>query len=147
MNKHIALVVASAGLIGGSMMAVSAQATTHPAAKAAMQSVMLKAQAFSGVTGTATLTYNASTNMTKVAIVVQHLMPNSVHPAHIHAGVCTSNGPVVAMLNSVKADAMGRGTSTTTVKGQFINMKDYINVHYGPGLTLTQFTVLACGQI
>jgi hypothetical protein len=110
--------------------------------------VTLRQQAFSGVTGSATVSYNASTGMTTVKVTVNHLEPGSSHPAHIHAGTsCSSNGPVLWPLHTIKANAMNTGTSTTTIKGSVMKRADYINVHMGPGLALTQYTVLACGEI
>jgi hypothetical protein len=109
--------------------------------------VQLRTQAFSGVTGTATLTYDTATGMTTVAVSVQHLEPGSIHPSHIHAGRCTSNGPVLAGLNNVKADASGVGKATTVIKGSFAKKQAYVNVHLGPGLSLTQYTVLSCGEL
>jgi hypothetical protein len=109
--------------------------------------VQLRQQAFSGVTGTATLTYNSTTGMTTVTVSVRNLEPRSVHPAHIHAGKCTTNGPVIAGLNSVQADASGVGKATTVIKGTVAGKQAYVNVHLGPGLNLTQYTVLACGEL
>ena len=97
-------------------------------------------------TGTATVTYNAATKMTTVKVTVQHLEPGSVHPSHVHGGTCRSNGPVLEGLMSVKANAHGTGVATTTFAGA-IKTPAYINVHMGPGLALTQFTVLTCGNV
>ena len=41
------------------------------------------------------------------------------------------------------ANAKGVGTSTTKFKGQ-VPHHAYINIHYGPGLALTQFTIVSC---
>jgi probable HAF family extracellular repeat protein len=109
--------------------------------------VTLQPQAFSGVTGNATLTYDAATDMTTVTVSVHHLEPGSIHPEHIHAGACSSNGPVLVALTPIKADAQGNGVATTTFKGSVLHQAAYINVHLGPGLALTQFTVLACGVV
>jgi hypothetical protein len=109
--------------------------------------VMLRQQAFSGVTGMAMVTYDSSTKMTTVTLTVNHLEPGSSHPAHIHAGKCTSNGPVLAPLTTVKANKSGTGVSTTTFSGSVLNKAAYINVHMGPGLALTEYTVLACGEL
>jgi hypothetical protein len=147
MKRTIFAVIAIAAMIGGGVAVAPTHAMTHGNAAASVMHVQLRAQAFSGVSGNATLTYNAGTDMTTVKISVKHLEPSSVHPAHIHAGVCTSNGPVIAPLNNVKANAAGVGTSTTMVKGSFVGKKAYINVHLGPTLALTQYTVLACGEL
>jgi hypothetical protein len=120
---------------------------THGNAAASVMLVQLRAQAFSGVSGTATLTYDSGTGMTTVKVVVQNLEPGSVHPSHIHAGKCSSNGPVIANLNNVRANAAGVGTATTVIKGSFVGKHAYVNVHLGPGLSLTQYTVLTCGEL
>jgi hypothetical protein len=85
--------------------------------------------------------------MTTVKVTVNHLEPGSFHPAHIHAGNCSSNGPVLVVLKPIKANAMGIGVATTTFNGNVLNKPTYINVHMGPGLKLTEYTVLACGEL
>lgn len=54
---------------------------------------------------------------------------------------------MLVMLNPITADAQGTGVATTVFKGSVLHEADYINVHLGPGLALTQFTVLACGVL
>jgi hypothetical protein len=134
-------------LVGGGVAVAPSHATTQVNAAASAMHVQLRAQAFSGVTGNATLTFNAGTGMTTVKVTVKNLEPGSVHPSHIHAGVCSSNGPVIAGLNNVKANAAGVGTATTVIKGSFVGKKAYVNVHLGPALALTQYTVLSCGEL
>ncbi len=129
------------GFVGTPMNSTSTGAGTTVA------QVTLQPQAFSGVTGTATMTYTAATNMTTVTVIVHNLEPGSVHPEHIHAGTCSSNGPMIEALTPLKADAQGTAVATTTFKGSVLHKAAYINVHMGPGLSLTQFTVLACGVV
>jgi hypothetical protein len=50
-------------------------------------------------------------------------------------------------LTTIKANAMGTGVATTIFKGSVMNKAAYINVHMGPGLKLTEYTVLACGEL
>ena len=146
MFRKALAVLATGALLAGGVASAPARAATHGNAASAMH-VQLRAQAFSGVTGSATLTYNSSTGMTTVKVSVQHLEPGSVHPAHIHAGKCTTNGPVLAALAPVKANAAGVGKAMTVVTGSFAGKQAYINIHLGPGLSLTQYTVLACGEL
>lgn len=133
-------------LLVGSINAIPTSAATRSNAAMSMQVTMMP-QAFSGVTGTATLTYNSTAKTTTVKVTVKHLEPGSTHPAHIHSGKCSVNGPVIAVLNTIKADMNGTGTSTTVVPGSYTTKHAYINVHLGPGLGLTGYTVLACGQL
>jgi hypothetical protein len=146
MLKRFAPLLAAGALIAGSV----ASTPTHAARSSATMStenLMLAQTGLSGATGTATLTYNSSTGMTTVKLMVKHLPAMSSHPAHIHAGRCGQNGPVIAPLKNVVAGANGIGTSTTMVKGSYMHKMAYINVHYGPGLTLTQYTVISCANI
>jgi hypothetical protein len=51
------------------------------------------------------------------------------------------------VLKTIEANEKGAGVATTTFKGSVMHKAAYINVHMGPGLELTQFTVLACGEL
>jgi hypothetical protein len=146
MFKGTFLSLATAAVLVAGVAVGPTFAASRPHATMTMQ-VTMKAQAFSGVTGSATLTYSAATKSTTVKLTVKHLMAGTLHPAHIHAGTCSVNGAVLAALTSVKAGMNGIGTSTTVVPGSFSGKQVYINVHLGPGLALTGYTVLACGQI
>jgi hypothetical protein len=98
--------------------------------------------------GTAQLTLSGGTLTIKLTI--SGLAPNSVHPAHIHAGSCESQGAVVYPLSTVMADASGNATVTTTVPhvSSIPSSSWYVNVHRGPGLsTQTEFDPVACGNI
>ena len=145
MIKRFSAVLVLGALFAGSLAVAPSHAAKHTNAAMPM-SVMLGAQAFSGVTGTATLSYAAG--MTTVKVTVKHVEAGSMHPAHIHAGgSCTANGAVIGALTTLKANNAGIATSTTMLKGDFTTKSAYINVHLGPGLALTQFTVLACGVV
>lgn len=147
MKRMIGASLILGALLAGSGSAGPGHALAHRLSSMTVLHVMLRQQAFSGVSGTATVSYNTATKMTTVKVTVNHLEPGSSHPEHIHAGKCTSNGPVLFVLTTIKANAQGTGTATTTFKGSVMNKAAYINVHMGPGLALTQFTVLACGEI
>lgn len=147
MLKKLFAPLAVSILLMGGVAALPTRAATHSGASMTNLHATLQMQAFSGVSGTATLSYDAMSKMTTVKLVVKHLEPGTSHPAHIHSGTCSSNGPVIAALTTVKAGMNGTGTSTTVVAGSFANKKAYINVHLGPGLALTGYTVLACGQL
>lgn len=101
--------------------------------------------------GTATLSWKSASRNLTVTIRLFGLAPNSTHPAHIHAGDCDDNGPIVYPLNNVVADAAGDATVTTVipnVAGGIPNNAWYVNVHNGPGLTTPrQFDPIACGNV
>jgi CHRD domain len=101
--------------------------------------------------GSGDLQWNASTNDLVVTIHLNGLAPNSRHPAHIHLGSCTSNGPILLGLNDVVADSAGNAVMVTILHNILYGIPDKkwsINVHNGPGLsTAAQFTPLACADI
>jgi hypothetical protein len=88
-----------------------------------------------------------------VKIFLFRLTPNSTHMAHIHSGSCENQGPVVHKLNPVHADAVGFGTSTTTLNdvSSIPNTGWYVNVHRGATMDelgdQTGFDPIACGNI
>lgn len=101
--------------------------------------------------GSATLKWFPESKNLLVTVKLTGLDPNSTHPAHIHAGDCDDNGPIIYMLNNVVADSAGNAKVTTTIS----NVQDgipssawSINVHNGPGLTpAAQFIPIACGNV
>lgn len=101
--------------------------------------------------GAATLAFDPSTKTLTVEVRLTGLAPNSVHPAHIHTGLCEKQGPVAYGLNNVQADGHGVADTVTavTVKEAAIpNGAWYINVHNGPNLTPdAQFEPIVCGDI
>jgi hypothetical protein len=101
--------------------------------------------------GSSDLQWNAVTKELTVTIKLSGLAPDSKHPAHIHAGDCTSNGAVLYPLHDVVADAAGNAVSVTVISKIFNGIPDkawYINVHNGPGLdTDAQFLPITCGNI
>ncbi len=147
MKPRILALLAISALLAGGIAVGPVGAMTRSHAGMTTLHVTLQQQAFSGVTGTATVTYDPASKKTTVKVTVNHLEPGSSHPAHIHAGKCTSNGPVLEPLTTIKADKNGTGVSTTTFSGSVMNKAAHINVHMGPGLALTEYTVLACGEL
>lgn len=103
-------------------------------------------------TGDATLAYDPATRTLTVEIRLTGLAPSSVHPAHIHSGLCEKQGPVLYGLNNVQADAKGVADSVTAVpnikEGGIPNAVWYVNVHNGPNLTPdAQFEPIVCGDV
>jgi hypothetical protein len=101
--------------------------------------------------GSATLQWSPESRNLLVTVKLTGLAPNSTHPAHIHAGDCDDNGPIVYMLNNVVADSAGNAKVTTTISNVDNGIPSSawsINVHNGPGLTpAAQFIPLACGNV
>jgi hypothetical protein len=109
-----------------------------------------------GLTGSTTIT-PLGNNQFKVDITVNGLKPNDDRAAHIHSpgtdttdpNGCDTGGPVVYPLTDVKADASGKGASTTTVtldpaKGT-PTTGWYVNVHTGAGANTGAGVI--CGKI
>jgi hypothetical protein len=98
--------------------------------------------------GTAQLTLSGNTLTVKLTL--SGLAPNSAHAAHIHAGSCESQGPVVHPLQNVVADASGNADVTTTIQNvsSIPSSGWYVNVHYSTDLsTQTGFNPIACGDV
>lgn len=99
-------------------------------------------------TGMAQLTLSGKTLTVKLTI--SGLEPNSMHPAHIHSGMCESEGPVVYPLQTVQADASGNASVTTTINNvaSIPGSGWYVNVHHSMALsTQTGFDPVACGNV
>ncbi|QBD77641.1 CHRD domain-containing protein [Ktedonosporobacter rubrisoli] len=121
--------------------------------KKAMQSVHVTMGTTSApneaASGKATLT--SKDGKFVLTITLDGLQPNSKHIAHIHAGSCEAQGAVLVMLNSVVANADGKGTSSTTIEHlPSSNNGMYINVHTGATMSeLSQpvyFNPIVCGN-
>ena len=102
--------------------------------------------------GQATLAYNTGTKALTVEINLTGLAPGSIHPAHIHSGLCEKQGAVLYPLNNIIADAKGDADSVTVVPniagGVIPNGAWYVNVHNGPGLSPdSQFEPIVCGDV
>jgi CHRD domain len=101
--------------------------------------------------GSALLTWTPNNQTLNVNVRLYGLAPNSTHPAQIHNGSCSKQGPVLYPLQNMVADAHGVADTTTQIK----NVKNgiaasgwYVNVHNGPALSpADQFLALACGNI
>jgi Cu/Zn superoxide dismutase len=101
------------------------------------------------VTGTATLSFNASAKTLTVHLVLSGLDPNSTHAAHVHRGTCDSQGPVAFPLKNVTGDSSGSADVTTTIQSVTPTTEPlYVNVHNTADLsTQIGFTPIACGDV
>ena len=100
--------------------------------------------------GSARLTLSGET--LTVVVTVSGVVPDSVHPAHIHAGSCESQlpGSIVYPLNSLVGDANGNAKSRTVINDVESIPQDawYVNVHRSTDLTTqTGFDPIACGNV
>lgn len=98
--------------------------------------------------GTAKL--NLSGHTLTVQMTVTGLAPRTDHMVHIHAGTCASQGPVIYPLTTLKADASGKATATTTIQNVMIIPANgwYVNVHDSTDLsTQTGFDPITCGNV
>ncbi|HWE60544.1 MAG TPA: CHRD domain-containing protein [Chloroflexota bacterium] len=109
----------------------------------------LTSQAHSTATGAVFLSYNWQEAAIDVSIAVSGLAPNSVHPAHIHAGnSCAANGPVLYPLPNLKADAQGQAYASAMIPATSVPAQGwYVNVHQGPSLTGAGATPISCGVV
>lgn len=85
-----------------------------------------------------------------VKLDVSGLAPRSDHEVHIHAGSCASQGPVLYPLTTLKADASGKATSTTTIQNVTSIPASgwYVNIHNSTNLsTQAGFDPIACGDV
>lgn len=126
--------------------------TTNSTATSAKDTVTAVANLQHTPTGTAKLYLSPDGHALTVTILLIGLAPNSVHPAHIHGGVCTNDGAILYPLNNVLADAKGQASSTTIISSKAsLSIPAtgwYINVHNGPTLnTPMQASPIACGNI
>jgi hypothetical protein len=151
MNRVLNRLIVS-GVLGALLLAIFAFASPAALAKtngegSAQASANLRHTPY----GTATLKWDPQNEKLWVTIKLTGLAPDSTHPAHIHAGDCDDNGPIVYMLNNVVADNGGNADVTTVISAVEKGIPAsgwYINVHNGPGLSpADQFIPIACGNV
>ncbi|HZU06152.1 MAG TPA: cupredoxin domain-containing protein [Chloroflexota bacterium] len=119
-------------------------AATPAAAPAAPGGVSATAslapQRDSGVSGEATLTERDGT--TTVTVTLRGMAPNSAHAGHIHRGSCA--GAIIHNLATIRADATGQGSATSTVNAPIDPESWWIQYHTSespPG------PPIACGPV
>jgi CHRD domain len=138
-------------LLVGCGTSTTAASSSTPTSTPTRSSVTASATLKHVPTGTANLRWNPSTHTLTVKLSLTGLAPNSTHPSHIHAGSCSTEGPVVYTLRNVVADGYGDGTATSTVPRVTTGIPAkgwFIEVHNGPGLSpADQFLPIACGDV
>jgi hypothetical protein len=101
--------------------------------------------------GNALLLWSPQVHTLTVTVSVSGLVPNSVHPNHIHLGNCTSNGAIQYPLQNIVADKNGKASATTIIPNVANDIPAngwYLNIHQGPGLaTMSQMAPIYCGNI
>jgi Cu/Zn superoxide dismutase len=130
-------------MIAGGATATDVLANSAVAARANLQHTP---------TGTADLHVGSYGYELTVSISLTGLAPNSIHPAHIHAGnSCASNGAILYSLKNVVANEKGQASVTTVVHLSHAGIPVsgwYINVHNGPTLkTPQQAYAISCGVV
>jgi len=101
----------------------------------------------SKVGGTAIVTTSGSTFT--VRLEATGLRPSSTHPAHIHAGTCGSNGPIVYLLENLVSNGAGDAVSNTWIHHPYQVPASgwYVQIHQGPSMSGTGATHIACAQL
>ena len=89
------------------------EAASEPTMSTGAATLQLAALNNSGITGTASVSHTADS--VTVTVNVRGLTEGETYAAHIHRGSCEQQGPVVAPLSSIEAEAGGSGSATTTL--------------------------------
>lgn len=97
----------------GEMEPAETEAASEPAMATGAATLQLTALNNSGITGTASVSHTADS--LTVTVDLTGLTEGETYSAHIHHGSCEQQGPVVAPLSSVEAEAGGSGSATTTL--------------------------------
>ena len=88
----------------------------------------------SHLSGSYTITYDATFQTLTVDVSATGFVPGSSHAAHIHSGSCEKQGPVVYMLPDFVADANGNIHAVRTIGGVAAAPPAtgwYLNIHLG----------------
>ena len=85
-----------------------------------------------------------------ITLSLSGLAPNTTHMAHIHAGSCAVQGPVLYPLQPVTADAQGNAMTVTTIQVKaVVPARWYINIHEAATMAAMMnpsgFNPIACG--
>lgn len=104
--------------------------------------------------GTASLSWDHTSRMLTVQLMLSGLAPGSVHPVHIEQGSCSNKSgerdKTLYPLVNVSADTRGvvNATSKVSVQNGIPASGWYVDVHNGPGLSNTdQAQAIACGSV
>jgi hypothetical protein len=147
----VALVVVGLFLLTACSTSGSATPSSGTTSAPAVSGVAANAILTHSPSGTADLTWDPHTHLLAVKVALNGLAPNSIHPAHIHAGSCKSEGKVVYTLPNIVANAAGSATVSTSIKDVVDGIPAtgwYVNVHNGPGLvSQMQALPIACGDV
>lgn len=146
LGKLLAIGGVAVALAAGSLLAVQAQTAT---------TIQMVPTGDTTLSGTVTITPLGG-NQVKIEETINGLKPNDDRATHIHSpgngpvvANCDSNGPVVYPLTDLKADASGKGTSSSTItvdaaKG-IPTAGWYVNVHQGAAPNVGSGVI--CGRI
>lgn len=106
-------------------------------------------------TGTATLSWDATSKKITAKLDMSGFTPGSSHAMHIHNGSCLNQqNPPVIPFPDITADASGAAnvTVTSNAVAAGIPTNAYLNIHLAPGVSLgsptdVSFTPIACADI
>lgn len=127
-----------------------AAVTASPTAVTASPVVLtakLVPESGSKVTGTARVT-TAGASFT-IRLEATGLKPATTHVAHIHAGACGTNGPIVFPLENLVANGSGDAVSTTWIRHPYqVPASGWsVQIHQGPTMSGTGGTPIACAKL
>src|SRR5579883_2118620 len=104
--------------------------------------------------GSASLTWDHTSHMLSVQIMLTGLAPGSIHPVHIDQGSCSNKSgehdKTLYPLVNLSADTHGvaNATSKVSVPDGIPASGWYVDVHNGPGLSNSdQAMSIACGDV
>jgi hypothetical protein len=80
-------------------------------------------------------------------MVIQGLAPGSSHPAGIHDGSCSVQGPLAHALPILRADRQGRAVLHAEVGGVTRIGRWYVSIERGPGRAGPGAALLSCGDV
>lgn len=101
----------------------------------------------SSVTGTTSVMHGSAMNEFRSTISISGAPANGMHPWHVHAGQCGSNGPIVGAASAypvLQADANGVATANAAVAAMLPSGPLYVNVHMSPSM---MSTIVACANL
>lgn len=150
LTRKVCLFALSLALLLASEQALSVSAHTYNQSDKLPIQLNAKASLTHDPRGMAHLT--ALKNGLHVIIAMSGLAPNSIHPAHIHAGTCeqSQEGAILYPLPNITADKHGQAYLDTIISGfhTIPTTALALNVHNGPTLgSATEKVAIACGNI
>ena len=126
---------------------VAAASPTPVTSSPIVLTTKLTPESGSKVTGTATVT-TAGASFT-IRLDATGLRAATTHPAHIHAGTCGSNGPIVFPLENMVANGAGDAVASTWIHHPYQVPASgwYVEIHQVPPSSGAGETPIACAKL